>query len=321
MAVYTHITEDDLKTHLTRFDLGELLSFEGISEGVENTNYKLETTAGRFILTLFEKRADAEELPFYITFMEFAREQGVPAPLAAPAKSGEKIVALNGKPSVITTFLEGVWSKEPTVAQCAALGEMLAKLHAAGRKFSLRRKNTMALFAWKSLILACLEGADRIGNNLGDTLQGELDFLEKNWPKYLQKGAVHADLFPDNVFFLGDEISGVIDFYFSCTDAFAYDLMLTLNAWCFDRHGAFFQDKAAALLKAYHAKRPLPPLEVKSLSFFGRAAAVRIIATRLYDWLNPVEGALVKPKDPLEHVRILKFHQAVKSAADYGFTP
>lgn len=318
MAVYTHIKEEDLRSHLTRFDIGELLSFEGISEGVENTNYRLETTQGRFILTLFEKRTDFGELPYYITFMEYVREQGICSPRAIPAKTGEKVTPLGGKPSLITSFLEGVWSKEPTAMQCGALGSTLGKMHNAGRKFSMKRGNTMSLPAWKSLISASADKADTVEKGLESFLETELSYLEKNWPKYLQKGTVHADLFPDNVFFMGDEISGVIDFYFACYDTFAYDLMLTLNAWCFDGKGLLDKNKSSSLLAAYMAQRPLPPAEIKALPFFGRAAAVRIVSTRLYDWLNPVAGALVKPKDPQEHLRILKFHQQVKSAAEYG---
>lgn len=320
MAVYTHISETDLREHLTRFDLGELLSFDGISEGVENTNYRLETTRGRYILTLFEKRIERDELPFYITFMEFIRENGVPAPYAAEAKTGEKITDFNGKPSVITPFLEGVWSRNPTAVQCEALGNTLGRMHLAGRKFPLKRKNSLSLPAWKNLILASADRADTIEPGLAALLEGELQYLEKNWPKYLPKGAIHGDLFPDNIFFLGNDISGVIDFYFACYETLAYDLMLTLNAWCFDKQGGFSKDKAAALLHAYQAVRPLSKGETKALPFFGAAAALRIVSTRLYDWLNPVEGALVRPLDPLEHVRILKFHRKISTPADYGIS-
>lgn len=320
MAVYTHISETDLRSHLSRFDVGELLSFSGISEGVENTNYRLETTKGRFILTLFEKRIERDELPFYVTFMEYVRESGVPAPFAAQSREGGKIVDFNGKPSVITTFLEGVWSRNPTAAQCAALGAALGKMHLAGRKFPLKRKNSLSLPAWKNLILASGARANEVENGLAAYLEGELAHLERNWPKYLPKGSVHGDLFPDNVFFLGEEISGVIDFYFACYETLVYDLMLTVNAWCFDKQRGFSQDRAAALLRSYKAVRPLGRAEMKALPFFGAAGAVRIVATRLYDWLHPVEGALVRPLDPLEHVRILRFHRSVEGPGAYGIS-
>lgn len=317
MAVYTHITEEALRDHLARYDLGELLSFEGISEGVENTNYRIDTSEGRFILTLFEKRADADELPFYIDFMEYIRQSGIPAPRTRMAKTGEKIVTLAGKPSVIVSFLEGVWSREPTATQCLTLGRALGRLHVAGRAFPAKRKNSMGPAAWATLIHACRDDADKVEKGLGESLLSELSFLEKHWPKFLQRGTVHADLFPDNVFFLGDDISGVIDFYFACTESLCYDLMLTLNAWCF-RDGVLDVEKSRALLKGYQEIRQLGRAEVRAMRIMGRAAAVRIISTRLYDWLNPVTGALVKPKDPMEHVKILRFHQQAKSAGDYG---
>ena len=320
MAVYTQIEETELTGLLQLFDIGTLVSYKGIAEGVENTNYFLETTAGRFILTLIEKRASASELPFYIGFMNHLRGKGIPCPAVIPQKDGASVFTLQRKPGLLGEFLDGAWPREITPGHCQAAGELLAAMHVAGRDFPMKRKNMLALPAWKGLIHACAARADEVEPGLFAFLEAELDFLQQHWPKYLPRGTVHADLFPDNVFFQNDEISGVIDFYFARTETLAYDLMLALNPWCFDWKGDLDAAKSKALLETYQRTRPLAKNELKSLPFFGRAAAVRIIATRLYDWLNPVEGALVRAKDPMEHVKILRFHQKVASPADYGFS-
>jgi homoserine kinase type II len=323
MAVYTHITKSEAEEHLSHFDIGHVSALEGITAGVENSNYILRTAQDdverKYILTLFEKRVSSEELPFYIAFMEFLRGKGIPCPAVIAARDGQKVLPLKNKPALITSFLEGQWPKAPTAAQCAQLGRTLAQMHKAGRDFNMKRMNSMGLPAWESLIHACFDTADTLQQGLFAALDAELQHLRKGWPKFLPHGAVHADLFPDNVFFEGDHLSGVIDFYFSCWDSLAYDLMLTLNAWCFDSQGVLDREKSTRLLHAYDAERALTKGEIKALPFMGRAAAVRIVATRLYDWLNPVDGAIVRPKDPMEHMRILRFHQEAKSAADYGF--
>jgi homoserine kinase type II len=319
MAVYTQISAADLEALQDRFDIGTLVSYTGIAEGVENTNYLLETTAGRFILTIIERRASEHELPFYTGFMDHLRAKGIPCPGVLPQKDGGKVFSLHGKPALLVEFLTGAWPKEIGVGHCQAAGQLLAAMHIAGRDFPARRKNALSLPAWNSLIHACADRADEVEPGLFAFLDAELQYLGRNWPKYLPRGTVHADLFPDNVFFQGDEVSGVIDFYFACTETLAYDLMLTLNPWCFDWKGELDAGKSRAFLENYSRARPLTKNELKSLPFFGRAAAMRIIATRLYDWLNPVEGALVRAKDPMEHVKILRFHQQASSPADYGF--
>ena len=303
MAVFTHITEEQLIRHLAQFDIGALVSFTGIAEGVENTNYKLVTTQGAFILTLFEKRTRAEDLPFFITFMKYLHDKGISCPPVIAARNGAEIIPLNGKLSLITGFLEGGSVKSIEISHTASIGDLLAGLHRHGSSFDQHRDNTMSLPAWKMLISAC-EGK----TDLTPLLQNELTYLAQHWPQNLPAGAVHADLFPDNIFFMGDKITGVIDFYFSCTEVFVYDLMLTLNAWCFEPSGLNMK-KAAALLEAYQKKRPLTEAERKAMNFFGRAAALRIIATRLYDRLHPAPDAVVTAKDPSEYVRILEFYQ------------
>jgi homoserine kinase type II len=201
------------------------------------------------------------------------------------------------------------------------MGETLARMHKAGQGFAMTRENSMNIAEWTRLIGASSAKADTVEPGLTALLRDELAALAAGMPRGLPRGAVHADVFPDNVFFKGDKLSGVIDFYFACTDTLAYDLMLTLNAWCFDKSGAPDRAKSAAMLDAYHRLRALDAEEIKSLPYFGRAAAVRIVATRLYDWLNPKKDALVTPKDPLEHVSILRFHRKAQGPADYGFAP
>jgi homoserine kinase type II len=330
MAVYTKIDKDALKGALAQFDIGTLVSFAGIAEGVENTNYLVTTSLGKYILTLIEKRTRAEELPFYTRLMSHLRAAGIPCPDVMATRKGETVFSLSGKSALLTSFLEGAWPREILPAHCLDVGRTLAQMHLAGQKFAMKRKNGMGLPAWRSLLQACDDRADTLEPGLSHALRTELEYQQRNWPKYLPHGAVHADLFPDNVFFndtgAGRHLSGVIDFYFACWDTLAYDLMLTFNPWCFDADGHLSTLRAKALLTGYQAVRPLSAAEKKALPFFGRAAALRIVATRLYDWLNPAAGdALVTPKDPLEHVRILRHHQKAAGdavlAGDYGMEP
>lgn len=303
MAVFTHITAEQLVQYLAHFNIGELVSFEGINEGVSNTNYKIITTQDRFILTLFEERTRTEDLPFFIAFMKHLHDNGIPCPDVISTTDKKQIVALNGKPAIITSFLEGAWPRKIEDFHAVAVGTELARMHLAAGSFKEQRTNSMSLPTWKKLIGACAGKSE-----LAPFLQKELDYLEKNRPQNLPGGAVHADLFPDNVFFAGQKLTGIIDFYFACTDSFAYDLMLTLNAWCFETSGLNKQ-KAALFLQSYQSVRSISDAEKQTLGFFGRAAALRIIATRLYDLLHPVPGALITPKDPQQYVDILKYYQ------------
>ncbi len=305
MAVFTHITQEQAAEHLAAFDIGAVTALEPISAGVENTNYKLATSAGNYILTLVEKRTRAEDLPFIVAFMAHLQKRDIPCPAVIADKTGRAIVPLAGRPAVITDFLAGAAAKELTPAHAGAAGALLAKMHNAAADFKPRRENPVALPAWKKLIGDCAAAP------VFAELQEELAFLANNRPWGLPAGAVHADLFPDNAFFQEEKISGVFDFYFSCTDAFAYDFMATLDAWCFD-NGVFAPARARAFAAAYQALRPLSGEEKKSLPYFGRAAALRIVATRLYDQLHPAHGAHIAPHDPYEHVRILQFHQTEK---------
>lgn len=312
MAVYTHIPDAALHAHLALYNLGALQASAGIGEGVSNTNYLLVTAAGKFILTVFEGRVQEADLPFFFDYMAHLEGKGLPVARPVPDRQGRIVLPLMGKPSALTTFLEGTWPRAPTPAHGAQMGGALARMHQAGQDFRQGRENGMALPEWRRLIDLCAARAEGVEPGLAAFLQAELDFLEKNLPSGLPRGAVHADLFPDNVFFQGDKLSGIIDFYFACTETLAYDLMLTVNAWAFDAKGVADPQKIAALLQAYNEARPLTAEERRALPLFGRAAALRITATRLYDLLHPAPGAVVTPKNPLAHVNILRFYHSTQ---------
>jgi homoserine kinase type II len=319
MAVYTDVAADELAEFLKQYDLGELLSYKGIAEGVENSNFLLHTSAGYFILTLYEKRVARGDLPFFLGLMTHLAANGINCPLPVKTTSGEALVSLAGRPAAIINFLEGVWPRKPSVAHCAGVGEALARLHLAGRGFGLSRANALSVKGWRPLFDLAAPRADEVQPGLSDFIRAELDHLEGDvWPDSLPRGVIHADLFPDNVFFLGEDVSGIIDFTFACDDLLAYDVAICLNAWCFETDGSFNVTKARALLGAYGEARPLTPGEEAALPLLARGAALRFLLTRLVDFLNVPPGALVKPKDPLEYARKLRFQQGVGSLRDYG---
>ena len=319
MAVYTDVTTDDLTRFLAGYELGELLSYKGIAEGVENSNFLVHTSAGNFILTLYEKRVAEADLPFFIALMEHLAARGINCPQPVKNRQGGMLGRVAGRPAAIVTFLDGLWMRRPNASHCAGVGEALAKLHLAGGDFAMQRKNALSIEAWRPLYETARARGDSVRPGLCADIAAELDVLETCWPAALPHGVIHADLFPDNVFFLGDTLSGLIDFYFACTDMLAYDVAICLNAWCFEPDHSYNVTKGRALLKAYAKVRALSAAEREALPVLARGAAMRFLLTRLVDWLAVPDGALVKPKDPLEYFRKLRFHQSVKSAADYGF--
>jgi homoserine kinase type II len=318
MAVYTDVTDEELQQFLAGYQIGTLLSYKGIAEGVENSNFLLHTGSGFFILTLYEKRVAAGDLPFFLNLIEHLAARGLTCPQPVRNRSGEALGRLAGRPAAIVTFLDGMWLRRPRPAHCEAVGEALAKLHLAGADFAMTRPNGLSVDGWRSLFDAAGERADTVQQGLGEAIAKELSRLERDWPRRLPQGVIHADLFPDNVFFLGDRLSGLIDFYFACTDALAYDVAICLNAWCFETDHAYNITKGRALLHGYMRVRGLGPAEIAALPMLCRGAALRFLLTRLIDWLDVPLGALVRPKDPLEYHRKLRFHQAVASARDYG---
>jgi len=317
MAVYTKVDDQTLNAFLDRYDVGEATSFKGIAEGVENSNYLLETTKARYILTLYEKRANPEELPYFLNMMEHLAEGGIPTPLPIHDKSGKALQTLAGRPACLISFLKGVSVHHPTANQCAALGGMLADMHKVGQGFAEHRPNDLSLAGWKDLAAKTSARADEVKEGLGAEIQAEIEALDAAWPVALPIGTIHADLFPDNVLFTGDTITGVIDFYFGCTDMLAYDIAVCINSWCFDANHQFLPGHAKRLMEMYDAHRPLTPVEIDALPLLCRGAALRFLLTRLYDWLNPVEGAVVSPKNPVDYLKRLKFHQQIKDAAQY----
>ena len=318
MAVYTEVADDALAAFVASYGLGRVHSCKGIAEGVENTNYLVGTDKGPFILTLYEKRVNPAELPFFLGLMEHLAAAGLTCPTPVRDLAGRNLRELEGRPAALVSFLEGVWIRKPAVEHCASVGEALARLHLAGNSFAMRRENGLGLANWRPLFERFRARAGDISPDLGEAIAIELDHLEATWPRGLQTGVIHADLFPDNVFFLDGQLSGMIDFYFACTDALAYDLAVGLNAWCFEPDYAFNVTKGRALLKGYESVRPLGADETSALPVLARGAALRFLLTRAFDWINTPPGALVQRKDPAEYLRRLRFHQAVASPADYG---
>lgn len=318
MAVYTDVSDEELDDFIASYDIGKAISFKGIAEGVENTNFLVRTETGPHILTLYEKRVAREDLPFFLSLMEHLAANGIACPLPVRDREGNNLRELAGRPAAIITFLDGLWARRPTAEHCAELGNILARLHLAGQSFDMKRPNALSVEAWRPLFEAGGDGAESIQPGLSDELLEELSRLEDHWPRELETGVIHADLFPDNVFFLENKLSGVIDFYFACNDALAYDIAICLNAWCFETDNAFNITKARALLGAYVAQRPLSPPEFDALPMLARGAALRFLLTRIYDWHNTSEDALVRPKDPMEYVRKLRFHRSISSAREYG---
>jgi homoserine kinase type II len=318
MAVYTDVGEEELNAFLAGYALGALSSYKGIAEGVENTNYLLHTAAGYFILTLYEKRTAREDLPFFIGLMEHLAARGINCPQPVKSKKGGALGELAGRPAAIVTFLEGVSVRRPNVSHCAAVGRALAEMHRAGADFKLHRKNALGVSGWAPLAESAGQRADEVAPGLQALIEEEIAQLAGGWPRQLPRGVIHADLFPDNVFFLGDQLTGLIDFYFACDDLLAYDLAVCLNAWCFEVDGSYNVTKGRALLSGYFDVRALTAEEVEAMPLLARGAALRFLLTRLVDWLNVPAGALVRPKDPLEYLRKLRFHRRIDHARDYG---
>jgi len=318
VAVYTQVDNDALEAFLSLYNIGSLLSFKGIAEGVENSNYLLHTDAGTYILTLYEKRVDADDLPFFLGLMNHLAAKGFACPTPVRQLSGTMLGTLAGRPAAIVSFLEGVWLRKPLPRHCAELGAGLAAMHIAGSDFEITRPNALSITGWRPLYDACNGRADEAIPGLSQEIEQELSFFEQNWPTNLPSGVIHGDLFPDNVFFIHNKLSGFIDFYFACNDTFVYDIAICLNAWCFERDGAFNISKARSLLQAYTQVRPLSADELTALPLFARGSALRFLLTRTYDWINHPEGALVRPKDPRECLKQMRFHKDVTSPAAYG---
>jgi homoserine kinase type II len=318
MAVYSDVSFEDLRVFLQAYDVGTPLSFKGIAEGVENSNFYLQTDRGAFILTLYEKRVHEADLPFFLGLMEHLASRGIACPQPVRRNDGANWGTLSGRPVALLTYLNGLSLRTPGPEHCAAAGAALAALHEAGFEFEMYRPNALDLDGWRELSRAVVHRADTVQSGLRALIESTLDELDTQWPHPLPSGIIHADLFPDNVLFMDGHISGLIDFYFACNDAFAYDLAVLINAWCFDADGAFDVAKGSALLAGYRKHRDLSAAEIVALPILARGAALRFLLTRLYDLLNHDPMALVRPKDPRDFAQRLRFHLGVKSATEYG---
>ncbi len=318
MAVYTHLPREVLRNFLSTYALGELEHFEGIKEGVENTNYRLVTSQGNFILTLFENRTSREDLPYFIALMRHIAAKDIPCPHPIADHAGEVIKTVAGKPAALFSELPGIAETAPDSEQCLAVGVLLAKFHRAGEDFKAHRENALSLAAWKTLIDKGGSKIDEVEPGLSSELRSELDFIEHHWPRHLPKGTIHADLFPDNVLWSNGVPSGMIDFYFSCADLLAYDLAVCINAWCFTNDHRINSNRALQMIAGYESIRPLNRAERDHLPILCRGAAMRFLATRLYDRFFADENVLVTKKDPVEYLRKNRFFRTHDELASHA---
>lgn len=330
MAVYTKLTHNDIAAFLGNYDLGTLVEFKGIAEGVENTNYQITLSRHpgevKYILTVYEQRVNPRDLPFFLGLTDWLADRGISCPRPAKTRTGDLTAQIAGKTAAIIHFLQGRGNPHITPRHLELTGAAMARMHLAAEGFPLSRHNTLSLDGWHNLFDRFRYQANTIASGLERLVENELCYLRVHWPNTLPQGVIHADIFPDNVFFIDGhtdkpELSGIIDFYFACNDALAYDLAITLNAWCFDLSHRYLPERGEALLRSYNAIRPLSNAEKEALPTLARGAATRFLMTRSFDWLNRVEGALVNPKDPREYIAKLRFHQSVADWCGYGWKP
>lgn len=324
MAVYTHVPAEEIETFLLRYNVGTLVSAKGIAEGVENSNYLLETTGAdgrghRYILTLYEKRVDEADLPFFMDLLDHLGGRGCRVPRFISDREGQRLQQLCGRPACLIEFLTGISVTEPTVGQARSAGVALGEMHRAARGFAGERRNALDKDGWHALMQRCGDDLDAIAPGLGARVAQELAFLDAHWPADLPRSVIHADLFPDNVLMLGDEVTGLIDFYFSCTDIRVYDLAVTHSAWCFSNDGAtWFGERGAALGAGYAEAHGLSEAERDAFPVLCRGAALRFLLTRAYDWINTPPDAMVTRKDPLAYLRRLDFYATAAPASLLG---
>ena len=318
MAVYTTVDDSALNEFLIAYDIGEILSFAGIVEGVENSNYLLRTTKAHFILTLYEKRVDTVDLPFFIELMTHLSATGMNCPVPVAARDGQVLHQLAGRTCAIFSFLDGTFSRFPNLLKCRALGASLAELHIKSQGVSRHRAIALGPASWTPLLHSIGADADILAKGMHDTITARLQQILMDWPTDLPHGIIHADLFPNNVLFVGDKLTGLIDFYFACEDILAYDIGICLNSWCFEADGSFNMTKSNALIQGYESVRHLSTAEKQAIPVLAAGSAMRFFLTRLYDWIHTPKDAFVSPKDPMEYWTILRFHQSVSGISAYG---
>ena len=322
MAVYTKLSEEQLKNFFLKYNLGKLLNYKEIREGIENTNYFINTEKGKFILTLYEKRVDEKDLPFFISLMKNLFDKNFLSPQPIINKNGNYISEISGKKAAVVSFLEGNAKKVLNPENCHQVGINTAKLHLITKNLSGKRQNKLSIDSWREIYNKVKKNCSKIHPNLPDIIEKNLDIIEKKWPKNIPSGIIHADLFPDNIFFKGNNLSGIIDYYFSCNDFYAFEIAICLNALCFEGKNenlSFNVTKAKKFIDGYSSLRKLSEEEKESLKILCQGAAIRFLLTRVFDYLNLIEGAIVKIKDPVEYLKRLEFHNSVKNYQDYFF--
>ena len=322
MAVYTKLSEVKLKEFFSKYNLGKLLNYKEIREGIENTNYFIQTEKGKFVLTLYEKRVEEKDLPFFISLMKNLFDKNFPSPEPIINKNGSYISDIVGKKAAVVSFLDGNAKKNLNPDNCYNIGINTAKLHLITKNLSGKRRNKLSINSWRKIYNNIKTDCSKIHPDLPSVIEKNLDEIEKNWPQDIPSGIIHADLFPDNIFFKNDQLSGIIDYYFSCNDFYAFEIAICLNALCFEgksKNLSFNVTKAKKFIDGYSSMRKLTENEKKSLKILCQGAAIRFLLTRVFDYLNVVKGAIVKIKDPVEYLKRLEFHNNVKGYQDYFF--
>ena len=318
MGVYTDVTQDELERFIATFAIGDLVTFTPIPQGIENSNFLLVTTTGKFVVTIYERRVDPNDLPFFLGLMHFLSDNGFHCPRPLANTKGEYLQTLARKPAAIVSYLKGDSPRVITRAHCKELGAAMAKMHLIASRYPLSRKNNLALTAWSKVFSELRTQSEELKPGLSDWIQEELLSFDGSWPTNLPNGIIHGDLFPDNVFFLPNHHSAFIDFYFACNDAYAFDIAISLNAWCFDNNQQFNRDHSQFLFDGYQSVRALSHLELVAMPLLARGAAMRFLITRLYDWFNVRKNTPTQRKNPLEFVPLIKFHQTVVDTTAYG---
>ena len=322
MAVYTKLTESNLKEFFQKYNLGNILNYKGIQEGIENTNYSIKTDKGKYILTVYEKRVEQKDLPFFMSLMKNLFDANFPSPEPIINRNGNYITEISGKKAAVVSFLNGVAKKNLSPEDCQAVGIQAAKLHEITKNLNGKRENKLSINSWRKIYENVKKDCSKIHPDLIETVEKNLNEIEKNWPNKIPSGIIHADLFSDNIFFKGNKLTGIIDFYFSCNDFYAFEIAICLNALCFEgkkENLSFNVTKAKKFIDGYSSIRKLSDEEKKSLKILCQGAALRFLLTRVFDYLNLTEGALVKIKDPIEYLKRLEFHDHVKNYQDYFF--
>ena len=322
MAIYTKLSENNLKEFFLKYNLGKLLNYKGIKEGIENTNYFIETDKGKFILTVYEKRVEEKDLPFFMGLMKNLFDANFPSPKPIINKNGNYITEISKKKAAVVSFLDGAIKKNLTPSNCMEVGIQAAKLHEITKNLKGKRENKLSINSWRKIYKNVQKDCSKIYPDLDKIIEKNLDEIENNWPKNIPSGIIHADLFPDNIFFKGNNLTGIIDFYFSCYDFYAFEIAICLNALCFEGKNenlSFNVTKAKKFINGYSSIKKLTEEEKKSLKTLCKGAAMRFLLTRVFDYLNLSKGALVKIKDPIEYLKRLEFHNSVKNYQDYFF--